>query len=78
MNVFVAFLLLHLLLEDTTPAAASNFPLLGAYYCFNMGVITVSMFLCCITVNIHFRTAETEQPSKWLRKVRPFLTKLNV
>ncbi|CAH8513261.1 unnamed protein product [Schistosoma bovis] len=68
MNVFVAFLLLHLLLEDTTPAAASNFPLLGAYYCFNMGVITVSMFLCCITVNIHFRTAETEQPSKWLRK----------
>ncbi|KAK4469178.1 hypothetical protein MN116_006756 [Schistosoma mekongi] len=73
MNVFVAFLLLHLLLEDTTPAAASNFPLLGAYYCFNMGVITISMFLCCITVNIHFRTSETEQPSKWLRKFISFM-----
>ncbi|CAH8495713.1 unnamed protein product [Heterobilharzia americana] len=73
MNVFVAFLLLHLLLEDTTPAAASNFPLLGAYYCFNMGVITISMFLCCITVNLHFRTAETEQPPKWLRKFTAFI-----
>uniref|UniRef100_A0A5K4F9M3 Neuronal acetylcholine receptor subunit alpha-7 n=1 Tax=Schistosoma mansoni TaxID=6183 RepID=A0A5K4F9M3_SCHMA len=76
MNVFVAFLLLHLLLEDTTPAAASNFPLLGAYYCFNMGVITISMFLCCITVNIHFRTAETEQPSKWLRKFTAFMGRI--
>nr|CAH8841856.1 unnamed protein product [Trichobilharzia regenti] len=33
-----------------------------------MGIITVSMFLCCITVNLHFRTAETQQPPKWLRK----------
>ncbi|VDP67075.1 unnamed protein product [Echinostoma caproni] len=66
MNVFVAFLLLHLLLEDTTPAAASSFPLLGAYFCFNMGVITVSMFLSCITVNLHFRADHTQEIPRWL------------
>ncbi|KAF7253130.1 hypothetical protein EG68_08434 [Paragonimus skrjabini miyazakii] len=67
MNVFVAFLLLHLLLEDTTPASASSFPLLGGYYCFNMGVITVSMFLCCITVNIHFRGDYEYKYPNWLK-----------
>ncbi|KAA3678551.1 uncharacterized protein DEA37_0011578 [Paragonimus westermani] len=67
MNVFVAFLLLHLLLEDTTPASASSFPLLGGYYCFNMGVITVSMFVCCITVNIHFRGDYEYKYPNWLK-----------
>nr|QQY02575.1 acetylcholine-gated chloride channel subunit-2 [Cryptocotyle lingua] len=69
MNVFVAFLLLHLLLEDTTPASASSFPLLGAYYCFNMGVITMSMYLCCITVNLHFRVNDSSEPSPWLKRI---------
>ncbi|TGZ71481.1 hypothetical protein CRM22_002607 [Opisthorchis felineus] len=68
MNVFVAFLLLHLLLEDTTPASASSFPLLGAYYCFNMGVITMSMYLCCITVNLHFRGNDDSEPPQWLTR----------
>ncbi|GAA31334.2 acetylcholine receptor subunit alpha-L1 [Clonorchis sinensis] len=69
MNVFVAFLLLHLLLEDTTPASASSFPLLGAYYCFNMGVITMSMYLCCITVNLHFRGNDDSEPPEWLKRI---------
>ncbi|THD24715.1 Neuronal acetylcholine receptor subunit alpha-2 [Fasciola hepatica] len=66
MNVFVAFLLLHLLLENMTPSAASSFPLLGAYFCFNMGVITISMFLSCITVNLHFRADHTRDIPRWL------------
>lgn len=32
MNIFVAFFLLLLLLEDTTPSASSNFPLIGKYF----------------------------------------------
>ncbi|KER27170.1 LOW QUALITY PROTEIN: hypothetical protein T265_13838 [Opisthorchis viverrini] len=73
MNVFVAFLLLHLLLEDTTPASASSFPLLGAYYCFNMGVITMSMYLCCITVNLHFRGNDDSEPPQWLKRMLKIL-----
>ncbi|KAL3320748.1 hypothetical protein Ciccas_000585, partial [Cichlidogyrus casuarinus] len=55
MNVFVAFFLLLLLLKDLSPSSASSFPILALYYCFNMGTITLSSFLSCIIVNIHYR-----------------------
>ncbi|XP_033748876.1 neuronal acetylcholine receptor subunit alpha-5-like isoform X1 [Pecten maximus] len=62
MNIFVAFFVLLLLLAESTPPAASSIPLIGAYYCLNMVLITLSTFLSVIVVNLYFRGSRTEVP----------------
>uniref|UniRef100_A0A1I8J944 Neur_chan_LBD domain-containing protein n=1 Tax=Macrostomum lignano TaxID=282301 RepID=A0A1I8J944_9PLAT len=72
MNIFVAFFLLMLLLEKQTPAASDSFPRIGQYYCLNMGIITLSTFLCVIIVNFHFRGDNRQEVPFWLKKVSAF------
>ncbi|KAK3091433.1 hypothetical protein FSP39_019854 [Pinctada imbricata] len=62
MNIFVAFFVLLLLLAESTPPAASSIPLIGAYYCLNMIMITLSTFLSVIVVNLYFRGSRTRVP----------------
>ncbi|PAA61704.1 hypothetical protein BOX15_Mlig004863g1 [Macrostomum lignano] len=69
MNIFVAFFLLMLLLEKQTPAASDSFPRIGQYYCLNMGIITLSTFLCVIIVNFHFRGDNRQEVPFWLKKL---------
>ncbi|GAA28402.2 neuronal acetylcholine receptor subunit alpha-2 [Clonorchis sinensis] len=69
MNIFVAFFLLLLLLEDSIPSASSSFPLIGNYYCTNMTLVTLSTFLCLIVVNLHFRGDKQTDVPPWLRKL---------
>ncbi|PAA54442.1 hypothetical protein BOX15_Mlig032313g2 [Macrostomum lignano] len=69
MNIFVAFFLLMLLLEKQTPSASDSFPLIGQYYCLNMGIITLSTFLSVIVVNFHFRGDNRQEVPYWLKKL---------
>ncbi|CAL8086635.1 unnamed protein product [Calicophoron daubneyi] len=69
MNIFLAFFLLLLLLEDSIPNASSSFPLIGNYYCVNMALVTLSTFLCLIVVNLHFRGDRRVEVPHWLRKL---------
>lgn len=62
MNIFVAFFVLLLLLAESTPPSASSIPLIGAYYCLNMILITLSAFLSVIVVNLYFHGAKREVP----------------
>ncbi|KAL4239886.1 hypothetical protein ACF0H5_000686 [Mactra antiquata] len=62
MNIFVAFFVLLLLLAESTPPSASSIPLIGAYYCLNMVLITLSAFLSVIVVNLYFHGAKREVP----------------
>ncbi|XP_067928956.1 neuronal acetylcholine receptor subunit alpha-10-like isoform X2 [Watersipora subatra] len=68
MNIFVAFFLLLLLLTENTPPAASSIPLIGAYYCLNMIMITLSTFLAVIVIHLYFRGDRTNRVPTWLRK----------
>ncbi|KAH8859663.1 Neuronal acetylcholine receptor subunit alpha-2 [Schistosoma japonicum] len=69
MNIFLAFFLLLLLLENSIPSASSSFPLIGNYYCINMTLVTLSTFLCLIVVNLHFRGDRRTEVPFWLRKL---------
>ncbi|CAI2726419.1 unnamed protein product [Schistosoma spindalis] len=69
MNIFLAFFLLLLLLENSIPSASSSFPLIGNYYCINMTLVTFSTFLCLIVVNLHFRGDRRTEVPFWLRKL---------
>ncbi|ESO93338.1 hypothetical protein LOTGIDRAFT_178557 [Lottia gigantea] len=62
MNIFVAFFVLLLLLAESTPPAASSIPLIGAYYCLNMILITLSTLLSVVVVNLYFRGYRTKVP----------------
>lgn len=62
MNIFVAFFVLLLLLAESTPPAASAIPLIGAYYCLNMVLITLSTFLSVIVVNLYFHGSHSRVP----------------
>lgn len=55
MNIFVAFFLLLLLLADLTPNAVKEFPLIGAYFCLNMIMITLSTFLATLVIHLYYR-----------------------
>ncbi|XP_025109822.1 acetylcholine receptor subunit alpha-like isoform X3 [Pomacea canaliculata] len=62
MNIFVAFFVLLLLLAESTPPAASSIPLIGAYYCLNMVLITLSTLLSVVVVNLYFHGSRTNVP----------------
>ncbi|KAH9487557.1 hypothetical protein Btru_072682 [Bulinus truncatus] len=67
MNIFLAFFVLLLLLADYTPRAATCIPLIGAYFCFSMIMITMSTVLACTVANMYFRGARINRAPRWLR-----------
>ncbi|KAK2140584.1 hypothetical protein LSH36_1297g00003 [Paralvinella palmiformis] len=69
MSIFSSFLLLLLILVEAAPPTASSVPRLGIYYCFNMVIIMLAVFLSSLVVNV-WRMGEGFTPvPKWLRKV---------
>ncbi|KAJ8319189.1 hypothetical protein KUTeg_004280 [Tegillarca granosa] len=76
MNIFVAFFVLLLLLAESTPPAASSIPLIGAYYCLNMILITLSTFLSVVVVNLYFRGARKEVPGLVKRILVDYVARL--
>ncbi|XP_005098514.1 neuronal acetylcholine receptor subunit alpha-3-like isoform X1 [Aplysia californica] len=67
MNIFLAYFLLLLVLADTTPKATARIPLIGAYFCMNMVMITMSEILACMVANMHFRGVRINRVPKVLR-----------
>ncbi|KAM7541968.1 hypothetical protein Aperf_G00000015684 [Anoplocephala perfoliata] len=57
MNIFVSFFLLLLLLAGQTPNAVKEFPLIGAFFCLNMIMVTLSTFHAAFVIHFHFRGA---------------------
>ncbi|GFN91884.1 neuronal acetylcholine receptor subunit alpha-7 [Plakobranchus ocellatus] len=67
MNIFLAFFVLLLLLADYTPRAAASIPLIGAYFCLSMIMITLSTVLACVVANMYFRGIRINRAPRWLR-----------
>ncbi|KAI0208602.1 Acetylcholine receptor subunit alpha-like 1 [Lamellibrachia satsuma] len=69
MSIFVAFFLLLRILSDSTPPASSTVPLIGAYFCLNMVLITLSCFLSVIVINLYNRADKKARVPDWVRMV---------
>ncbi|KAL3876916.1 hypothetical protein ACJMK2_034697 [Sinanodonta woodiana] len=69
MNIFVAFFVLLLLLAESTPKAADRIPLIGAYFCLSMVMITLSSVLATVVVNMFFRGIRVNRVPAWLRRL---------
>ena len=69
MSLFASFLLLLLILTETAAKTSSSMPKLGLYYCFNMVLVMISVFLSSLVVNVQ-NFGENKRPVPvWLRVI---------
>lgn len=80
-NIFLSLTLFFLLISETIPSTGLNVPLIGKYLLFTMGLITFSIIVTVIVLNLHFRSSETNVMPTFVRKiflgVLPKLMRLN-
>ena len=69
MNIFVAFFLLLKILAASTPTASTSVPLLGAFFCLNMILITLSTVLTVIIINLSHRVDKKSRVPECLRRI---------
>ncbi|KAH3830114.1 acetylcholine receptor subunit alpha-type unc-63-like [Dreissena polymorpha] len=66
-SILLALTVFFLLLSDINPPTSIVIPLLGKYLLFTMIVVTLSIFLTVITLNIHFRSPATHKMDPWIK-----------
>ncbi len=69
MSLFASFLVLLLILVEAALPTASSVPKLGVYYCFNMVLIILSIFLSSVVANIHEGGKNKRPVPIWLRVI---------
>ncbi len=69
MSLFASFLVLLLILVEAAPPTPSSIPKLGIYYCFNMVLVILPIFLSSLVVNVHKAGENKKQVPAWLRVI---------
>nr|CAH8873044.1 unnamed protein product [Trichobilharzia regenti] len=67
-NIFVAFFVLLLLLARSIPSAIKNFPIIGIFFCLNMVMVTLSIFMATWVVNLFYKGNEGRPVPFWIRR----------
>ncbi|CAD6184220.1 unnamed protein product [Caenorhabditis auriculariae] len=67
--ILVALTIFFLLLTEIIPATSITLPLIGKYLLFTMIMVTLSVVVTVISLNLHFRTPSTHLMSPWVKKV---------
>uniref|UniRef100_A0A7E4VLX7 Nicotinic acetylcholine receptor alpha subunit 38 n=1 Tax=Panagrellus redivivus TaxID=6233 RepID=A0A7E4VLX7_PANRE len=68
-SILVALTLFFLLLMEIIPATSIVLPLIGKYLLFTMIMVTVSVMITVICLNLHWRTPTTHKMSAWIKLV---------
>lgn len=66
-NIFFSLTVFFLLLREITPPSSLVVPMLGKYLIFTLVIVTTSVIVTSLTLNIHFRAASQHMPA-FLRK----------
>ncbi|VDK89628.1 unnamed protein product [Litomosoides sigmodontis] len=63
----VALTVFYLLLKDIIPATSIALPLIGKYLLFTMIMVSLSVLVTVISLNLHFRRPATHQMPSWVK-----------
>lgn len=73
-SILLSLTVFILLIAETIPPTSTVVPLIGKYLLFTMVLVTLSIIVTVVVLNVHFRSPSTNTMSPWIRKV--FLTVL--
>uniref|UniRef100_A0AC35TLB6 Acetylcholine receptor subunit alpha-type unc-38 n=1 Tax=Rhabditophanes sp. KR3021 TaxID=114890 RepID=A0AC35TLB6_9BILA len=68
-SILVALTVFFLLLTEIIPATSISLPLIGKYLLFTMIMVTLSVVVTVISLNLHFRTPTTHKMPNWVKCV---------
>uniref|UniRef100_A0A7I4XVV4 Acetylcholine receptor subunit alpha-type unc-38 n=1 Tax=Haemonchus contortus TaxID=6289 RepID=A0A7I4XVV4_HAECO len=68
-SILVALTIFFLLLTEIIPATSITLPLIRKYLLFTMVMVTLSVVVTVISLNLHFRTPTTHLMPKWVKLV---------
>ncbi|KAK0428454.1 hypothetical protein QR680_010817 [Steinernema hermaphroditum] len=66
-SILVALTVFFLLLTEIIPATSISLPLIGKYLLFTMVMVTLSVVVTVIALNLHFRTPTTHRMPGWIK-----------
>ena len=66
-SILLSLSIFQLLLMEIVPATSITIPLMGKYILFTMVMVSLSVFISVLTLNVRFRSAGTHEMSKFTR-----------
>lgn len=68
-SILVSLTVFFLLLAEIIPSTSLVVPLLGKYLLFTMILVTLSICVSVIVLNVHFRSPATHKMAPWVKRV---------
>ncbi|CAF3536330.1 unnamed protein product [Rotaria socialis] len=68
-SILVSLTVFILLLAELIPPTSLVVPLIGKYVLFTMILVTLSILVTVVVLNVHFRSPSTHQMPTWVRRV---------
>ncbi|XP_034936626.1 acetylcholine receptor subunit beta-like 2 [Chelonus insularis] len=68
-SILLSLTVFFLLLAEIIPPTSLAIPLLGKYLLFTMILVTLSIWITVVVLNVHFRSPSTHKMSNWVRQV---------
>ena len=68
-SILLSLTVFFLLLSEIIPPTSIVVPLIGKYLLFTMILVTLSIIVTVVVLNVHFRSPATHTMSPWVRKV---------